>query len=53
MDKKTIGTNAGIIWNLLNNGQKWNCKKLMEDSGLSKGSIDGNWMVGSRRQNRI
>lgn len=39
MDKKTIGTNAGIIWNLLYNGQKWNCKKLMEDSGLSEKEV--------------
>lgn len=36
MDKKAIGTNAGIIWNLLNNSEKWDVSQLMEKSGLSE-----------------
>ncbi|MGI6047729.1 MAG: winged helix-turn-helix domain-containing protein [Petrimonas sp.] len=36
MDKKAIGTNAGIIWNLLNNNEKWDVPQLTEKSGLSE-----------------
>ncbi len=36
MDKKAIGTNAGIIWNLLNNSKKWTVPQLMEKSGLTE-----------------
>ena len=36
MDKKAIGTNAGIIWNLLNNSEKWDVSQLMEKSGLTE-----------------
>jgi len=39
MHKKLIGTNAGIIWNLLNNNQKWNIAQLKESSGLSEKEI--------------
>ncbi len=39
MNKKLIGTNAGIIWNLLNNYQKWNIAQLHEASGLSEREI--------------
>jgi len=39
MDKKVIGTNAGIIWNLLNNYQKWNISQLQEASGLTEREI--------------
>ncbi|HBG56448.1 winged helix-turn-helix domain-containing protein [Proteiniphilum sp. UBA1028] len=39
MYKKLIGTNAGIIWNLLNNNQKWNIIQLKEASGLSEKEI--------------
>lgn len=39
MNKKTIGTNAGIIWNLLNNHQRWNLSDLKEASGLSEKEI--------------
>lgn len=39
MNKKQIGTNAGIIWNLLNNNQRWNIVKLREASGLTEKEI--------------
>ncbi|MDD2246034.1 MAG: winged helix-turn-helix domain-containing protein [Proteiniphilum sp.] len=39
MNKKIIGTNARIIWNLLNNSQKWNVSQLCEASGLSEKEI--------------
>ncbi len=39
MNKKLIGTNAGIIWNLLNNNQKWNITNLREASGLTEKEI--------------
>lgn len=39
MNKKIIGTNAGIIWNLLNNNQKWSINQLQEASGLSEKEI--------------
>jgi hypothetical protein len=39
MNKKQIGTNAGIIWNLLNDYQKWNISQLQEASGLSAQEI--------------
>lgn len=39
MDKKTIGTNAGIIWNLLNNNEKWDICQLTEKSGLTEEEV--------------
>lgn len=39
MDKTTIGTNAGIIWNLLNNNKKWNARELAEKSGLTEREV--------------
>src|SRR5690554_7868412 len=39
MNKKSIGTNAGIIWNLLNNNQKWSIQQLRDASGLSEEEI--------------
>lgn len=35
MDKHVIGENAGIIWRLLNNGERWEYEQLKEKSGLS------------------
>lgn len=35
MDKNTIGTNAGILWRLMNNNMSWNYKELKEKSNLS------------------
>lgn len=39
MNKKSIGTNAGIIWNLLNNNQRWSIKQLRDVSGLSEKEV--------------
>ncbi len=39
MNKKSIGTNAGIIWNLLNNNQKWSIQQLRDVSGLSEKEV--------------
>ncbi len=39
MNKKSIGANAGIIWNLLNNNQRWNISKLCKASGLTEKEI--------------
>lgn len=52
MNKKGIGTNAGIIWNLLNNRQRWNVTQLIEASGLSEREIYAaiGWLA---RENKI
>ena len=39
MNKKLIGTNAGIIWNLLNNNQRWNISDLRVASQLTDKEI--------------
>lgn len=36
MEKKHIGENAGIIWNLLSDKQKWTAKKICKETGFSK-----------------
>lgn len=35
MDKYSIGKNAGIVWSILSNGQRWAYDALKEKSGLS------------------
>lgn len=52
MNKRTIGTNAGIIWNLLSNNEKWNIDQLKETSGLSEKEIYAaiGWLA---RENKI
>ncbi len=35
MDKYTIGNNAGIVWELLNNGNRWSYEELKKASGLT------------------
>ena len=40
MDKNMIGKNAGIIWNLLNNGERWEHEALKAASGLSDRDLD-------------
>ncbi len=52
MNKKLIGTNAGIIWNLLNDYQRWNISQLQEASGLSEREIYSaiGWLA---RENKI
>lgn len=39
MNKKAIGTNAGVIWNLLNDHQKWDIPKLCQASGLTEQEV--------------
>ena len=36
MNKDKIGTNAGIIWDLLNNKKRWHIDELCKATGLSK-----------------
>lgn len=52
MNKKSIGTNAGKIWNLLNNNQRWNIKQLCKNSGLSEKEVYSaiGWLA---RENKI
>lgn len=36
MNKQIIGTNAGIIWRLLDNHRKWTLADLKQASGMSE-----------------
>lgn len=50
MNKKAIGTNAGIIWSLLSNSDKWDASQLMEKSGfIGNRSIYRYWLAGARK----
>lgn len=35
MNKSTIGTDAGILWQLMNNNTSWDYEELKKESGLS------------------
>ncbi len=35
MNKYSIGTNAGIVWRLMNNDRRWSYQELKQESGLS------------------
>ncbi len=52
MNKKNIGINAGIIWNLLSDNEKWDVKNLKKASGLSEKEIYAaiGWLA---RENKI
>lgn len=52
MNKRTIGTNAGIIWGLLNNHEKWGVYQLCEKSGLTQQEVYAaiGWLA---RENKI
>lgn len=52
MNKKSIGTNAGIIWNLLNNYEKWDIRQLTKKSGLTEKEVYAaiGWLA---RENKI
>ena len=52
MDKKTIGTNAGIIWGLLSNNEKWDISRLAHAAGLAEKDIYAaiGWLA---RENKI
>ncbi|MGI6073120.1 MAG: winged helix-turn-helix domain-containing protein [Fermentimonas sp.] len=39
MDKRSIGTNAGIIWNLLSNNQRWSIDELAKEARLDEEEI--------------
>lgn len=39
MEKRHIGTNAGIIWNLLSDKQRWTAELLSKETGLSKKDV--------------
>lgn len=52
MDKHVIGENSGIVWRLLNNGERWEYKQLKNASGLS--DRDLNLAIGwLARENKI
>ena len=40
MDKHVIGENAGIVWRLLNNGERWEYEQLKNASGLSDRDLE-------------
>ena len=52
MDKHVIGENAGIVWRLLNNGERWEYEQLKNASGLSDGDLNLaiGWLA---RENKI
>lgn len=52
MDKHVIGGNSGIVWRLLNNGERWEYEQLKNASGLS--DRDLNLAIGwLARENKI
>ena len=52
MDKHIIGENAGVIWKLLNNGERWEYERLKTASGLS--DRDLNLAIGwLARENKV
>ncbi len=52
MNKADIGMNAGVIWRLLSNQEKWTYDAVREASGLSDREIDAavGWLA---RENKI
>ena len=40
MNKHQIGLNAGIVWHLLNNNERWTYCELKKASGLSDRDLD-------------
>lgn len=40
MNKQTIGTNAGIIWQLLSNNKRWEYNELLKASQLDKDNFN-------------
>ena len=52
MDKHVIGENSGIVWRLLNNGERWEYEQLKNPSGLSDGDLNLaiGWLA---RENKI
>lgn len=52
MNKHQIGTNAGIVWNVLNNNARWSYDQLKTASGLSDRELNAaiGWLA---RENKI
>lgn len=52
MDKNSIGTNAGILWQLMNNNMSWDYNELKEESQLSDKNLCAalGWLA---RENKI
>ena len=52
MDKYQIGTNAGIVWNVLENNAHWSYEQLKTASGLSDRDLNAaiGWLA---RENKI
>ena len=52
MDKNSIGTNAGILWQLMNNNMSWDYNELKEESHLSDKNLCAalGWLA---RENKI
>ena len=40
MNKHQIGLNAGIVWHLLHNNERWTYRDLKKASGLSDRDLD-------------
>lgn len=40
MNKQIIGTNAGIIWQLLSNNKRWEYNELLKASQLDKDNFN-------------
>lgn len=50
MDKNEIGLNAGKVWQLLSNNDKWSYGNLKKKSGLKDKDLGGSsGLVGQRR----
>ena len=43
MDKKFIGLNAGIIWRIISDQQKWKYSELKQKSGLPDKELYAGW----------
>lgn len=52
MNKESIGTNAGIIWHIMENQQSWSYQELKERSGLEERELCAaiGWLA---RENKI
>lgn len=52
MNIRSIGTNAGVVWRLLDNNKKWEYRDLKAASGLSDRDLNAaiGWLA---RENKI
>ena len=53
MDKNEIGLNAGKVWQLLSNNDKWSYGNLKKKSGLKDEGFGGSSGVGWAREDKI